>query len=97
MIDREEVRRVAHLARLELQPSEEEKFTKELSAILDYFEQLKELDTEKVAPTMRAINISNVTRPDQLEPYQNRDALLAAAPEPDGDFFRVPQILSDEN
>ncbi|MEB3882083.1 Asp-tRNA(Asn)/Glu-tRNA(Gln) amidotransferase subunit GatC [Lyngbya sp. CCY1209] len=96
MIDREQVRKVAHLARLELQAQEEEKFTQELNSILEYFEQLKELDTETVEPTTRAIDVSNITRPDQLEPYANRDALLKEAPEPDGDFFRVPKILSEE-
>jgi len=96
MIDREQVRKVAHLARLDLQEQEEEKFTQELNSILEYFEQLKELDTETVEPTTRAIDVSNITRPDQLEPYANRDALLKEAPEPDGDFFRVPKILSED-
>ncbi|MGC9525244.1 MAG: Asp-tRNA(Asn)/Glu-tRNA(Gln) amidotransferase subunit GatC [Limnospira sp.] len=96
MIDREQVRKVAHLARLELQVEEEEKFTQELNSILEYFEQLKQLDTETVEPTTRAIDVSNITRPDQLEPYPNRDALLREAPQPDGDFFRVPKILSEE-
>ena len=96
MIDREQVRKVAHLARLELPLEEEERFTKELNGILEYFEQLKELDTDTVDPTTRAIDVSNITRPDQLEPYGNRDALLKEAPEPDGNFFRVPKILSEE-
>lgn len=96
MIDREQVRKVAHLARLQLKPEEEEKFTQELNSILDYFEQLKELDTDNVEPTMRAIDVSNITRPDQLEPYPNREALLMAAPEPDGDFFRVPKIMNED-
>ncbi|GAB4237405.1 MAG: Asp-tRNA(Asn)/Glu-tRNA(Gln) amidotransferase subunit GatC [Stanieria sp.] len=96
MIDREQVRKVAHLARLEISSAEEEQFTTQLNSILDYFEQLSELDTENVPPTTRAIELSNITRPDQLKPFPDKDALLKAAPEQEGDYFRVPQILSSD-
>ena len=76
MLDRDQVRKVAHLARLELTPGEEAKFTTQLSDILDYFEQLSELDTENVQPTTRAIDVSNVTRPDSRQPYLDREAIL---------------------
>lgn len=92
-IDREQVRKVAHLARLELTGTEEEQFTTQLSSILEYFEQLSELDTEDVPPTTRAIETSNVTRPDELRPFDDKEALLAAAPEQEDQYFRVPQIL----
>lgn len=92
-IDREQVRKVALLARLELTESEEEQFTTQLSSILEYFEQLSELDTEDVPPTTRAIETSNVTRLDQLQPFDDKDALLKAAPEQEDQYFRVPQIL----
>jgi aspartyl-tRNA(Asn)/glutamyl-tRNA(Gln) amidotransferase subunit C len=90
------VRKVAHLARLELTQAEEEEFTTQLSSMLEYFEQLSELDTTDVLPTTRAIDVSNVTRPDDLEPFANRAAILDGAPEQDGDFFRVPKIMSEE-
>ncbi len=96
MIDVEQVRKVAHLARLQLEPSQEEQFATQLSSILEYFEQLQELDTSNVTPTTRAIEINNVTRPDELEPLSQRESLLAEAPSRDDDFFRVPQILSSE-
>ena len=92
-IDREQVRKVAHLARLELTEAEEEKFTTQLSSILDYFNQLSELNTDDVPPTARAIDVSNVTRSDNLETYANRDEILESAPEQEGDYFRVPKIL----
>ncbi len=95
-IDNEQVRKVAHLARLELKPEEEEKFTTQLSSILEYFEQLSELDTETVPPTTRAIDVSNITRDDLLEPFPNREEILSCAPEQDGDFFKVPKIMSEE-
>ena len=96
MIDREQVQKVAHLARLDLTPEEEEKFTSQLSSILEYFEQLSELDTDDVPPTTRAIDISNITRRDELQPDIERLALLNEAPEREDDFFRVPQILSSD-
>lgn len=95
MIDREQVRKVALLARLELTPEEEEKFTTQLGSILDYFEQLSELDIDKVQPTTRAIDVSNVTRQDELKPYPNKEAILNCAPDQEGEFFKVPQILSE--
>lgn len=97
MIDREQVHKVAHLARLALTPEEEEKFTTQLSDILGYFEQLSELDVSDVAPTTRAIDVSNITRPDQLQPYGDRETILDSAPDRDGDFFKVPKIMNTDS
>ncbi|MBD1904399.1 Asp-tRNA(Asn)/Glu-tRNA(Gln) amidotransferase subunit GatC [Funiculus sociatus GB2-A5] len=96
MIDREQVRKVAHLARLDMNPEEEEQLTTQLGSILEYFEQLSELDVSDVEPTTRAIDVSNVTRPDEMEAYPNREAILTGAPDREEDFFKVPQILSAE-
>lgn len=76
MIDREQVHKVANLARLELTAEEEEQFATQMNSILEYFEQLSELDTQDVAPTTRAIDVSNVTRPDELRPYPDREDIL---------------------
>lgn len=96
MIDREQVHKVALLARLDLTAEEEEKFTQQLGSILEYVEQLNELDVTDVVPTTRAIDVSNVTRADNLQPYPERDAILSCAPQQEGDFFRVPKILNPE-
>lgn len=96
MIDREQVQKVAHLARLDLTPAEEEQFTGQLSSILEYFEQLSELDTSEVEPTTRAIDVSNVSRPDQLQPCEDREIILEGAPDRDGEFFKVPKIINAE-
>ncbi len=95
-IDREQVKKVAHLARLEITPEEEQQFTTQLSSILEYFEQLSELDTDEVAPTTRAIETSNITRPDELKPFPDKEDLLKEAPQQEGEYFKVPQILSSE-
>ncbi|AFY42310.1 Asp-tRNA(Asn)/Glu-tRNA(Gln) amidotransferase subunit GatC [Nostoc sp. PCC 7107] len=96
MIDREQVHKVALLARLDLTPAEEEQFTTQLGSILNYVEQLGELDVSDVLPTTRAIDVSNVTREDELIPYPDRDAILESAPEQEGEFFKVPKILNSE-
>jgi aspartyl-tRNA(Asn)/glutamyl-tRNA(Gln) amidotransferase subunit C len=95
-ITQDEVRKVAHLARLELLPDEEADLTTQLSNILDYVEQLSELDTQDVEPTTRAIEVSNVTRLDHLQTCTDRSAILNCAPDRDDDFFKVPQIMADE-
>jgi aspartyl-tRNA(Asn)/glutamyl-tRNA(Gln) amidotransferase subunit C len=95
-IDREQVKKVAHLARLEITPQEEVELEGSLNTILDYFEQLEELDTTDVPPTTRAIDISNITRVDQLTPWVDRDDLLGEAPDQDGDFYKVPQIMGGD-
>ncbi|MBD2297771.1 Asp-tRNA(Asn)/Glu-tRNA(Gln) amidotransferase subunit GatC [Nostoc sp. FACHB-87] len=96
MIDRDQVHKVALLARLELTPAEEEQFTTQLGNILEYVEQLSELDVSDVLPTTRAIDVSNVTREDELQPYPDRDAILDSAPEQEGEYFKVPKILNSE-
>ena len=96
MIDRQEVRKVANLARLSITEAEEVEFTTQLNSILEYFDQLSELDTTNVPPTTRAIETSNITRADKLTPFPDKEELLQAAPEQQGEFFRVPKIISDD-
>ncbi len=96
MLEIDQVRKVAHLARLHLTSEEEKQFTDQLGSILEYFTQLSELDTENVEPTTRAIDLSNITRPDLLQPYPDRAGILNNAPAPDGDYFQVPKILNEE-
>jgi aspartyl-tRNA(Asn)/glutamyl-tRNA(Gln) amidotransferase subunit C len=94
MIDREQVHKVANLARLEMTVEEEDQIATQMNNILQYFEQLSELDTTDVPPTTRAIDVSNVTRADELRPCPDREAILKEAPDQDGDFFKVPKILN---
>ena len=94
--NREEVKKVANLARLKITEAEEEAFTTQLNSILDYFDRLSELDTTDVPPTTRAIETSNITRADRLSPFPDKEELLKAAPEQQGDFFRVPKIISSD-
>jgi aspartyl-tRNA(Asn)/glutamyl-tRNA(Gln) amidotransferase subunit C len=96
MIDLPQVQKVAHLARLQLTPAEEAKFTTQLNDILGYFDQLSELDVSNVPPTTRAIEVSNVVRPDALQPSSAREDILDGAPDRDGEFFKVPKIVTGD-
>lgn len=96
MIDLEQVRKVALLARLDLTGDEEQQFTQQLSGILEYVEQLGELDTTDVPPTTRAIEVSNIARADELAPFGEREDMLDGAPEREESFFKVPKILSSD-
>ncbi|MEO1444897.1 MAG: Asp-tRNA(Asn)/Glu-tRNA(Gln) amidotransferase subunit GatC, partial [Cyanobacteria bacterium J06635_11] len=88
MIDIDQVRKVASLARLELSETEQQQFTGQLNSILEYVQQLDELETKDVQPTTRAIEVSNITRPDQLETFAEREAILDSAPDREEDFFK---------
>ena len=89
----EDVRSVARLARLQLSDEEVERLTQQLGEILTYVEQLNEVDTEGVEPMAHAIELSNVLRADDPRDSLPREAALGNAPQTDGKYFLVPQIL----
>lgn len=92
-LSREEVKKVANLARLEITPEEEANFAIQLSSILDYFAQIEELNTDDVQPMTRAIEVVNITREDKQVTNSERENILNSAPEREDDFFRVPKIM----
>ncbi len=92
-LSKEEVKKVANLARLEITPEEESSFATQLSSILDYFEQIGELNTDNVEPMTRAIEVYNITREDKQVSNLDRENILNSAPEREEDFFRVPKIM----
>jgi len=94
-ITQKEVEHVAKLARLELSEDEKGTFTRQLSAILTYMNQLKTLDTRGVEPTMTVLPTENVLRDDEVRPSLPQERALANAPEQADGFFRVPRILED--
>ncbi len=94
-ITSDDVKKVAQLARLELPEEEVEMYTTQLEKILGYVAQLEQVDTTNILPTTRAVEVVNVFREDLVLTTKVRDALLEQAPEREGDFYRVPKILSD--
>ena len=94
-ISADDVRKVAHLARLDLAEATIATYTSQLERILDYVAHLEQVDTEGVEPTTRAVEVVNASREDTVEPTPVREELLNLAPEREGDFLRVPKILAD--
>jgi len=92
-LTREQVHRVATLARLRLTAQEEERLTEQLDNILRYMAKLNEVDTAMVEPFTHGVDIANVLRDDEVTNRPNAEALLANAPEKDQTFFRVPKII----
>jgi aspartyl-tRNA(Asn)/glutamyl-tRNA(Gln) amidotransferase subunit C len=97
----EEVRRVAELANLELTPAEEPAIERDLNAILAYFALLNRLDTAALQPMAQVGDALARVRSedgvelrfDQVRPSLPRKAVLGAAPESDGRFFKVPKVI----
>ena len=94
-ITADDVRKVAHLARLDLPEDQITTYTGQLERILDYVDQLQGVDTDGVTPTTRAVEVVNVTREDKVVATEVREELLNQAPLREGDFFRVPKILAE--
>ena len=92
-LTRDDVAKVATLARLKLTDTEQETLTTQLGEVLGYVDVLNEVDTENVEPMAHAVELSNIFREDEVRGSLPRDDALANAPKSDGRSFLVPQIL----
>lgn len=92
-ITKQEVEKVAKLARLALTEAETSAFTKQLSQILTHVETLKQYDTAGVEPTATVLGQVNVFRDDVMRPSLPVEKALANAPEREADGFSVPKII----
>ena len=94
-ITKEEVRKVAELARLELNENEINNHAEQLEKILEYIKQLEEIDTNEVPCTTRAIEVINVFRKDEKLNFDCNQELLDLAPSKEDEYFKVPKILNE--
>ncbi|MBA3009431.1 MAG: Asp-tRNA(Asn)/Glu-tRNA(Gln) amidotransferase subunit GatC [Proteobacteria bacterium] len=92
-ISKEEIEKIAHLARLEINETQKEALSGQLSHILAYIDKLKDVDVEGVTPSSGAAFLNNVLREDQLSGSPGPDVTLANAPERDQDFYTVPRVV----
>jgi aspartyl-tRNA(Asn)/glutamyl-tRNA(Gln) amidotransferase subunit C len=92
-LTRQDVQRVATLARLRLTAAEEDRLTEQLDNILQYMDKLNQLDTSHIEPLAHVVDIVNAFREDKITNRSNADALLVNAPAKDETFFQVPKIL----
>ncbi len=95
-LTRADVEHVAHLARLGLAEHELTELEGQLNHILEQYAKLAELDTDDIPPTAQVIELETILRDDVVRPSLDPAAVLANAPERDGDFFVVPAILGGD-
>ena len=95
-LSRDDVRKVADLARLKVTDDELDSLASDLRAIIGYVEILNEVDTTGVTPMVHAVELQNVLRPDVRVPSLPREAALSNAPRTDGQYFLVPPIIDGE-
>lgn len=88
-----DVKYVAHLARIQLSPEEEQKLGAQLGDILGFMEKLKTLEVSQVEPTAHAVPTVNVTRADELRPSLPHEDALRNAPAKANGLFLVPKIV----
>jgi aspartyl-tRNA(Asn)/glutamyl-tRNA(Gln) amidotransferase subunit C len=94
-LSKDEVRHVAMLARLGLEPGDEEFYAEQLSGILEHIDRLQELDTEAIPPTAQVVEVANILREDVPRPGLSQADALANAPAAVDGFFRVPSIQEE--
>ena len=94
-ITKDEVIKVAQLARLELNESEINNHAKQLEKILEYIKQLEKIDTDNVPSTTRAIEVINVFRKDENKNSDCTQELLELGPSREDKYFKVPKIISE--
>lgn len=92
-LSRDDVEKVALLARLDLTADELERMTDQLAQIVAYVEQLGDLNTDDVEPMAHAVAVFNVFRADEVRPSFPREQMLASAPKHDGECYLVPAVL----
>ena len=92
-ISSDEVKKVAQLARLELNENEIDQHAEQLEKILEYIKQLENINTDNIPCTTRAIEVVNVLRKDEKKDYKNSEELLDLAPLRENKFFKVPKII----
>lgn len=92
-VSKEDVLHIAKLARIKFSEQELEKYTKDLSSIVDFAETLKSIDVSGVEPTAHILKIQNVFREDTLKPSYNREELFKNAPSKDAGCITVPKVV----
>lgn len=92
-VTKQEVEKIAELARLEFNENEIEHLTKDMNQILHHMDKLNELDTSNVEPLSHPIEVKNVFRDDELKSSVKREDALKNAPDKDEEFFKVPKVI----
>ena len=94
-ITKEEVKKVANLARLELNENEINNHAEQLEKILEYIKHLEKIDTDDVPCTTRAIEVINVFRKDDKKNSDCTEEILELGPSREDKYFKVPKIMNE--
>ncbi len=94
-ITENDVKYIADLARLKLTEKEIDYFAGQLSAIISYIDQLKEVDTANVEPTTHVMPMQNVFREDVVRPSLRSEDVMRNAPSKESSLFKVPRIIEE--
>ncbi|OOE10154.1 MULTISPECIES: Asp-tRNA(Asn)/Glu-tRNA(Gln) amidotransferase subunit GatC [Fictibacillus] len=92
-ISKDQVKHVAHLARLAVTDEEAEMLTEQLDKIIGFAEELNELDTDNVEPTTHVLELKNILREDEVRNSVSVDEAMKNAPAQKDGQFKVPNIL----
>lgn len=92
-LNREDVQRIAHLARLGIDEDDVPGYASELSKILDLVAQLQEADTQNVAPMAHPLNAEQRLREDRVTETDQRDKFQAIAPATESGLYLVPKVI----
>jgi len=93
MITEKAVLHMSWLSRLELSEDERKKFTPKLNSVLDYFNELDEVDTDGIEPTYHVLPLNNVFREDENTSSLTQDEALSNAPKKQDGFFKAPRMM----
>ncbi len=94
-LSRDEVQHIARLARLGLSEEDIARFAEQLSEILEYFQRLRQVNTDDIPPTAHTLPLQNIMRDDEPQPSSPQEDILANAPLPEGRYFRVQAVLEE--
>jgi aspartyl-tRNA(Asn)/glutamyl-tRNA(Gln) amidotransferase subunit C len=89
----DDVKKIAHLARLALSDQDITAYTQQLSGILDFVEQMNTVDTDNLEPLAHALDVSQRLRKDEVTEPDRRAAYQAIAPQVEAGLYLVPQVI----
>ncbi len=92
-VSKEDVKHIAKLSKLNLTEKELEKYTNELSSIVDFANELSNINVDGVKPTAHILDIKNVFRKDEVQPSYDREEILKNAPSKDAGCVSVPKVV----
>src|SRR5258708_16876275 len=95
-LTKDDVKKIAHLARLNMPEEDLMRFTPQLSGILDFVEQMNKVNTAQIEPLAHPLDLSQRHRPDQVTEPNQRAAAQAIAPQVESGLYLVPQVIDAE-